>query len=201
MDRTCRCADSQSGRDAWTTTNRLASPPSLSATRVANWLGSSRLSLCALGSNLTQARPFLNCPPTTPSFLGSRTPPSRRHAADQDCRCHTATSEHDRKFLIQRGKKHHHTAACRKVSKPRGHQLHSRQHGGNPALDADAIVDVPNGDDPTIEVNSSDTNFNDALQVRIHLYTCTVRWLCAGFFFNSTVVRSSAHDFCSGKRQ
>jgi hypothetical protein len=53
----------------------------------------------------------------------------------------------------------------------------------NPALNADAIVDVPNGDDPTIEVNSSDTNFNDALQVRIHLYTCTVRWLCARFFF------------------
>ena len=51
----------------------------------------------------------------------------------------------------------------------------------NPALNADAIVDVPNGDDPTIEANSSHTNFN-ALQVRIHLYTCTVRWLCAGFF-------------------
>ena len=70
----------------------------------------------------------------------------------------------------------------------------------NPALNADAIVDVPKGDDPTIEANSSHTNFN-ALQVRIHLYTCTVRWLCAVFFFNSTVVRSSAHDFCSGKRQ
>jgi hypothetical protein len=53
----------------------------------------------------------------------------------------------------------------------------------NPALNGDATVDVPNADDPTTEVNSSDTNFNDPLQVRIHLYTCTVRWLCAGFFF------------------
>lgn len=41
----------------------------------------------------------------------------------------------------------------------------------NPALNADAIVDVPNGDDPTIEVNSSDTNFNDALQGNVNEIT------------------------------